>query len=87
MKIIYKKDITFKRIDYIKKGKSKNVIEIYVFGKRIGYLYFISKEFGYKVEIDKYAPFENLYYRPEVSNYDELRNILKGQKFDECMIF
>ena len=85
MKKIYKKDVTFKRVSYTNNVKTESVIEVRVFGRRVGYLTLIAKGMGYMLEIDRDGAFENLHYRREVSSYDEVREILRGQKVDVYM--
>lgn len=85
MEKIYKKDVTFKRVYYTNNVRTESVIEVRVFGKRVGYLTLIAKGMGYMLEIDRDGAFENLHYRPEVSSFDEVREILRGQKVDVYM--
>lgn len=86
MKKICKKDVTFKRVTYTNNVRTETTIEVRVFGKRVGYLNLISRYMGYQLMIDKYPAFENLYYRPEVSSYDEVREMLRGQQIDLQML-
>lgn len=86
MKKICKKDVTFKRISYTNNVKTESTIEVRVFGKRVGYMKLISRFMGYQLEIDKYDAFENLYYRPEVSSYEEVREIFRGQQINMQML-
>ena len=86
MKKICKKDVTFKRVKYTTNSREYTTIEVRVFGKRVGYMHLISRFMGYQLEIDQYAAFENLYYRPEVSSYDEVREMLRGQQIDLLML-
>lgn len=86
MKKICKKDVTFKRVSYSTNSRDYTTIEVSVFGKRVGYMHLISRFMGYQLEIDKYDAFENLYYRPEVGTYGEVREILRGQLIDLQML-
>lgn len=85
MKKIYKKDVAFKRVSYTNNVRTESLIEVRVFGRRVGYLTLIAKGMGYMLEIDRDGAFENLHYRPEVSSFDEVREILRGQKVDVYM--
>lgn len=86
MKKICKKDVTFKRVKYTNNVRTETIIEVRVFGKRVGYLNLISRCMGYQLIIDKDYAFDKIYYPNEVGTYNDVRDILKGLQIDLQML-